>query len=61
MSVDGRAALRRRYMRRVVLIAAALVLLALLLFASGHWVLGLVFGAAAVAAIFVFAQMRTVR
>ena len=61
MSVDGRAALRKRYLRRVALIAGALVLLALLLFASGHWVLGLVFGAAAVAAIFVLAQMRTVR
>ena len=61
MSANGRAALRKRYIRRAALIAGALVLLALLLFASGHWVLGVVFGAAAVAAIFVFAQMRTVR
>ena len=61
MSVDGRAAARKRYMRRVALVAGALVLVALLLLAGGHWVLGLVFGAAAVAAIVVLAQMRTVR
>ena len=60
MSVDRRTALRKRYLRRAALVAGALVLLALLLLASGHWVLGLVFGAAAVAAIVVVAQMRTV-
>jgi hypothetical protein len=61
MSVGGRAALRRRYLRRVAVLAVVLVLLALLLLAGGHWVLGLVFGAAAVAAILVFVQMRAVR
>ncbi len=61
MSANGRATLRQRYLRRVGIIAAVLALLALIFFASGHWLLGLVFGAATVAAIFVFAQMRTVR
>ena len=61
MSIGGRAALRRRYLRRVAVLAGVLVLLALLLLAGGHWVLGLVFGAAAVAAILVFVQMRAVR
>jgi hypothetical protein len=61
MSVGGRDAQRKRYLRRVGLTAGALVLLALLLFASGHWLVGLVLAAAAVAAIFVYAQMRTVR
>jgi hypothetical protein len=61
MSVGGRAALRRRYLRRVAVLAGVLVLLALLLLASGHWVLGLVIGAAAVVAIVLFMQMRTVR
>jgi hypothetical protein len=45
----------------VAILAGVLVLLTLVLFAGGHWVLGLVFGAAAVAAILVFMQMRTVR
>jgi hypothetical protein len=61
MSVGGRAGLRKRYLRRVAILAGVLVLLTLLLFSSGHWVLGLFFGAATVVAILVFAQMRTVR
>jgi hypothetical protein len=60
MSVGGRAALRKRYLRRVAILAGVLVLLALLLLTSGHWVLGLVFAAAAVVAILVFVQMRAV-
>jgi hypothetical protein len=60
MSIGGRAALRRRYLRRVAVLAGVLVLLALLLLSSGHWVLGLLFGAAAAVAILVFVQMRTV-
>jgi hypothetical protein len=59
--MSGRAELRRRYLRRVAVLAIVLVLLALVLFSSGHWVLGLVFGAAAVVAILTFSQMRTVR
>jgi len=61
VSVGGRAGLRRRYLRRVAILAGVLVLLALVLLAGGHWVLGLLFAAAAVVAILVFMQMRTVR
>ena len=61
MSVGGRGQARQRTLRRVGLIAAALVLLALVLLLSGHWILGIIFGAGAVAAIWVFLQLRTVR
>ena len=61
MSSDGRAGLRGRYLRRVAILAGVLVLVALLFLVTGHWVLGLVFGAAAALAILVFRQMRTVR
>jgi hypothetical protein len=45
----------------VGVIAAVLVLLALLFLISGHWVLGIIFAAPAVAAIWVFLQARSVR
>ena len=61
MSAGGRPALRRRYMRRVGVVAAGCAVLALLLLGSGHWVVGLLFAAAAVVAVIVLAQMRTVR
>jgi uncharacterized membrane protein YgaE (UPF0421/DUF939 family) len=61
MSVGGRARTRERVLKRAALIAAVLVLLALLLLASGHWVLGVIVGVAAVVAIWVFLQARTVR
>jgi len=61
MSTDGRGQARRRTLRRVGLIAAALVLLALLFLSSGHWILGIILGIAAVAAVWVFFQLRTVR
>ena len=61
MSVDGRSQLRRRNLRWAVMIAGVLVLLTLLFLVSGHWVLGLFFGAAAAVAILVYSQMRTVR
>ena len=48
-------------LRRAGLIAGVLVLVALLLLISGHWVLGVVFGVAAAAAVWVFLQARTVR
>jgi hypothetical protein len=37
------------------------VLLALLFLASGHWILGVIVGAAAAAATWFFLQARTVR
>ncbi|HKC22001.1 MAG TPA: hypothetical protein VKB64_05755 [Gaiellaceae bacterium] len=48
-------------LRRAGLVVAVLVLLALLLLLSGHWVLGVIFGAAAAVGIWVFLQVRTVR
>ena len=44
MSAGGRARTRERVLRRAALIAGVLVLLALLLFISGHWVLGVIVG-----------------
>jgi hypothetical protein len=61
MSVGGRAQLRRRTLRWAAVIAAVLVLLALLFLASGHWLLGILFGVIAAGAVFVFLQLRTVR
>jgi hypothetical protein len=61
MSVGGRANERGRILRRAALIAGVLVLLALLFLASGHWILALIVGVAAVAAIWVYLQARTVR
>lgn len=61
MSVGGRANERARVLRRAALIAGVLVLLALLFFSSGHWILGLIVGVAAVVAIWLFMQARTVR
>jgi hypothetical protein len=61
MSMSGRAQSRRRMLRWAGAIAAVLVLFALLLLTSGHWFLGIVFGAVAVAAVWVFLQARSVR
>ncbi len=61
MSVGGRGQARERMLRRVGVIAAVLVLVALLFLASGHWVLGLIVGLAAAAAVWMFLQMRAVR
>jgi hypothetical protein len=61
MSVGGRGGVRERILRRAALIAGVLVLLALLFLLSGHWVLGVIFGIAGAAAIWVFLQARTVR
>lgn len=61
MSIGGRGQARQRMLRRVGLIAAALVVIALLLLFSGHWILGVIFGAAAAAAVWLYLQARTVR
>jgi hypothetical protein len=47
--------------RRAALIAGALVVVALLLLLSGHWILGVIFGAAAAVAVWFFVQARSVR
>ena len=61
MSAGGRRPARRRILLRAGLIAAVLALVALLLLVSGHWVLGVIVGVVAVAAIWVFLQARAVR
>ena len=48
-------------LRRAALIAGALALLTLILLVTGHWILGLIFAAAAAVATWVFLQARTVR
>ena len=61
MSMGGRATARQRMLQRAGLIAGVLVLIALLLIVTGHWILGIVFGAAAVLAVALFRALRTVR
>jgi hypothetical protein len=61
MSVGGRAQTRQRMLRRAALIVGILVLLALVFLITGHWVLGVIVGAVAAAAVLVFLQVRTVR
>jgi hypothetical protein len=61
MSVGGRTQARQRMLRRAGLIAGVLVLLTLVFLISGHWVLAAILGAAALAAVWVFLQIRTVR
>ncbi len=61
MSIDGRSRARSHILRRVALVAGALVLLALLLLISGHWVLGIIVGVLAAAAVWGYLQARSVR
>jgi hypothetical protein len=61
MSMGGRATARQRMLQRAGLIAGVLVLIALLLIVTGHWILGIIFGAAAVLAVALFRALRTVR
>ena len=61
MSIGGRAQLRNRNLRWAAIVAVVLVLLALLLLASGHWIVGIFFGVLAAVAVLAFVQMRTVR
>jgi hypothetical protein len=59
MSPRGRA--RQSLQRRAGIVTAVVVVLAIILLLSGHWILGIVFGVAAVAAVAAFLQLRTVR
>ena len=61
MSSGGRPQTRQRMLRRAGLIAGILVLIALLFLLTGHWVLGVILGLVAAAAVWVFLQVRTVR
>jgi hypothetical protein len=59
MSPRGRA--RQNLQRRAGIVTAIVVVLALILLLSGHWILGIVLGVAAVAAVAAFLQLHTVR
>jgi uncharacterized membrane protein YccC len=61
MSIDSRGRTRRHMLRRAGLIAGILVLFALVFLITGHWVLGVIVGAVAAAAVWFFLQVRTVR
>jgi hypothetical protein len=59
--MSTRAEARQRLLRRSALLAGVLLLLALIFLASGHWIIGIVLGLAAAAAIWAYLQVRTVR
>ena len=59
--MSPRARARQNLQRRAGIVTAVVVLLALILLVSGHWILGIIFGIAAVAAVAAFRQLRTVR
>ena len=61
MSAGGRDLARARLRQRTALTAGGLVLLTLLLAATGHWILTIILGVAAVASVWVFVQARDVR
>jgi hypothetical protein len=61
MSIGGRATTRQRLLRRAGVTGGVLAVLALLFLFSGHWILGIIFGLVAAAAIWVFVQARSVR
>ena len=61
MSMSPRARARQNLQRRAGIATAVVVLLALILLLSGHWILGIILGVVAVAAVAAFRQLRTVR
>ena len=61
MSMSPRGRARQNLQRRAGIVTAIVVVLALILLLSGHWILGIVLGVAAVAAVAAFLQLRTVR
>jgi uncharacterized membrane protein len=61
VSMSPRARARQSLQRRAGIATAVVVLLALILLLSGHWILGIILGVVAVAAVAAFRQLRTVR
>jgi uncharacterized membrane protein len=59
--MSPRARARQSLQRRAGIATAIVVLLALILLLSGHWILGIILGVVAVAAVAAFRQLRTVR
>jgi len=56
-----RARARQTLQRRAGMVTAAVVLLALIFLLTGHWILFVIFGVAAVATVAAFLQLRKVR
>lgn len=61
MSMSPRGRARQNLQRRAGIVTAIVVVLALILLFTGHWILGIIFGVAAIAAVAAFLQLRTVR
>jgi len=59
--MSPRARARQSLQRRAGIATAVVVLIALILLLSGHWILGIILGVVAVAAVAAFRQLRTVR
>ena len=61
MSMSPRGRARQNLQRRAGIVTAIVVVLALFLLMTGHWIFGIIFGVAAVAAVAAFLQLRKVR
>ncbi len=59
--MSPRARARQSLQRRAGIVTATVVVLAVILLLSGHWILGIIFGVVALAAVAAFRQLRTVR
>jgi len=59
--MSPRARARQSLQRRAGIATAVVVLIALILLLSGHWILEIILGVVAVAAVAAFRQLRTVR
>jgi uncharacterized membrane protein len=59
--MSPRARARQSLQRRAGIVTAIVVVLAVILLLSGHWILGIIFGVVALAAVAAFRQLRTVR
>lgn len=59
--MSPRARARQNLQRRAGIVTAVVVVLALILLLSGHWILGIILGVVAVAAVLAFLQLRSVR
>ena len=61
MSMSPRGRARQNLQRRAGIVTAAVVLLALIFLLTGHWILFVIFGVGAAAAVAAFLQLRKVR
>lgn len=61
MSLSPRGRARQSLQRRAGIATAAVVLLALIFLLTGHWILFIIFGVGAAAAVAAFLQLRKVR